>query len=124
MRTVLFGAAAATCIAGAASAQETQTYAYDVHGRLTAVTRTTGATARTTTYTLDNADNRTSRLLGAPTASGAMTAPQSGDAIAADTGVAPSEPEPEPSAEDTGAAPDSAVDPDAPVEPASDTPAA
>lgn len=49
------------CLAGPALAQETQTFTYDVHGRLTTVVRTSGATTRTTTYALDNADNRSQR---------------------------------------------------------------
>ena len=48
-------------------AQEVQSYQYDVHGRLTSVTRTTGSTNQTTTYALDKADNRTSRSTGAAT---------------------------------------------------------
>ena len=117
MRIVLMGAAAAAFIVGAsaASAQETQTYAYDVHGRLTAVTRTTASTTRTTTYTLDKADNRTSRLLGAPTASAAMAAPDAGDVLAAD---APAEMEEAQSADDgAGASSDTATDvsPDQPA---------
>ncbi|MFY0398054.1 MULTISPECIES: hypothetical protein [Brevundimonas] len=61
--------------ATSASAQQTQTYAYDVHGRLTGVTRTTGSTGQATTYVLDKADNRTSRAVAAPT-SGLMSLPQ------------------------------------------------
>lgn len=49
-----------------AQAQQTETYAYDVHGRLTGVTRTTGGSSQTTTYALDKADNRTSRAVSAP----------------------------------------------------------
>lgn len=65
---VALGAAALTAAATSASAQQTQTYTYDVHGRLTGVTRTTGSTSRTTTYALDKADNRTSRAVNAPIA--------------------------------------------------------
>jgi YD repeat-containing protein len=60
--------------AGATSAQQTQTYTYDVHGRLTGVTRTTGPMSQTTTYVLDKADNRTSRTTGASAA--ALAAPE------------------------------------------------
>lgn|GEM_PF-6462357 len=49
-----------------AQAQQTETYAYDVHGRLTGVTRTTGGSSQTTTYSLDKADNRSSRTVGTP----------------------------------------------------------
>lgn len=48
-------------LSSTAAAQETQTYSYDVHGRLTDVQRTSGSSTRTTTYALDNADNRTQR---------------------------------------------------------------
>jgi len=74
-RTALVGAAVLAVTATSASAQQTQTYAYDVHGRLTGVTRTTGSTSQTTTYVLDKADNRTSRAVSAP-ASGLMRSSQ------------------------------------------------
>ena len=74
-RIALVGAAVLVVTATNASAQQTQTYAYDVHGRLTGVTRTTGSTSQTTTYVLDKADNRTSRAVSAP-ASGLMSSPQ------------------------------------------------
>ena len=60
--------------ASTAQAQQTQTYSYDVHGRLITVTRTSGSTSQITTYSLDSADNRTGRTTSAPT-SGAMAAP-------------------------------------------------
>lgn len=66
--------ALATC-ASEAFAQETQSYTYDVHGRLTAVTRTTASTAQTTTYGLDDADNRTSRSVAASSISASTQAP-------------------------------------------------
>ena len=50
----------------AASAQEVQTYSYDVHGRLTAVTRVKAGATQTTTYGLDDVDNRTVRDVSAP----------------------------------------------------------
>lgn len=74
-RIALVGAAVLAAAATSASAQQTQTYAYDVHGRLTGVTRTTGSASQTTTYVLDKADNRTSRAVSAP-ASGLMSSPQ------------------------------------------------
>lgn len=73
-RTALVGAAVLAAAATSASAQQTQTYAYDVHGRLTGVTRTTSSTSQTTTYVLDKADNRTSRAVSALT-SGLMSSP-------------------------------------------------
>lgn len=66
-RTAVLGVAVLAATAASASAQQTQTYAYDVHGRLTGVTRTTGSASQTTTYVLDKADNRTSRATGAST---------------------------------------------------------
>lgn len=72
---IALGAAVLAAAATSASAQQTQTYAYDVHGRLTGVTRTTGSASQTTTYVLDKADNRTSRAVSAP-ASGLMSSPQ------------------------------------------------
>lgn len=49
----------AFAIAGAAAAQETATYTYDVHGRLVSASRTTGAS---TAYAYDDANNRTSKV--------------------------------------------------------------
>ncbi|HEX8214738.1 MAG TPA: hypothetical protein VF582_04610 [Allosphingosinicella sp.] len=61
MKKLLFlltTAAAASC-AVPALADETITYGYDARGRLIAVQRTgTVNNGRTTTYTLDKADNR------------------------------------------------------------------
>jgi len=74
-RIALTGAAVLAAAATNASAQQTQAYAYDVHGRLTGVTRTTGSSSQTTTYVLDEADNRTSRAIAAPS-SGLMSAPR------------------------------------------------
>lgn len=71
----LVGAASLALVAPAAWAQQTQTFAYDVHGRLTGVTRTTGASSQTTTYGLDNADNRTSRVVSAPGGGGMAALP-------------------------------------------------
>jgi YD repeat-containing protein len=58
------GLSVLACLLGSAStaqAQQTQTYSYDVHGRLITVARTTGSSSQTTTYSLDSADNRTGR---------------------------------------------------------------
>ena len=49
-------AAAASCVAPALAA-ETITYSYDARGRLVQVQRT-GPVNKTTSYTLDKADNR------------------------------------------------------------------
>jgi len=49
---------AASVACGAAYGQETQSYTYDVHGRLVGVVRAD----RTTTYVLDNAGNRQQRV--------------------------------------------------------------
>jgi len=68
-------AALMACASGAV-AQETQAYTYDVHGRLTKVARTQGTTTRTTSYAIDNANNRTSRAITSTTSSsGAMAKP-------------------------------------------------
>lgn len=63
------------CLAAtAASAQQIQTFTYDVHGRLTETTRSSGGTSQTTSYGLDKVDNRTSRTVSAPsTARGATS---------------------------------------------------
>lgn len=57
----------ALALPSAASAQQVQTFTYDVHGRLTATTRTTDGSSQTTSYALDKADNRTTRSVGAVT---------------------------------------------------------
>ncbi len=46
-----------------AFAQEATTFQYDVHGRLTAITRSSGGSGSTSTYTYDPADNRTNRTI-------------------------------------------------------------
>jgi len=84
-RIALLGAAILAAAATSASAQQTQTYAYDVHGRLTGVTRTTGSTSQTTTYVLDKADNRTSRATGASTTTLTTADVASAFAISADS---------------------------------------
>lgn len=52
-------------VAGATTAQQTQTYGYDVHGRLISVERTADS-RQTSTYVLDKASNRTGRTVTAP----------------------------------------------------------
>ena len=70
-------------MAGASAAQQTQIYAYDVHGRLIATSRENGADVRSTTYGLDKADNRTSRVIeAAPAARSAATAQAPSEASA------------------------------------------
>lgn len=71
----LVAAAAAMSCAAQAAAQETQAYAYDVHGRLTRVERTQGTTVRTTNYAIDDANNRTSRAIASTTSSSAVATP-------------------------------------------------
>lgn len=63
-RTALAGATALALFATSASAQQTQIYAYDVHGRLISVTRSTGIS---TEYAYDAADNRTYRATSGST---------------------------------------------------------
>lgn len=46
---------------GAGQAQVTQSYSYDANGRLTGVATSNGASAHTSAYAYDGADNRTSR---------------------------------------------------------------
>lgn len=71
-RIALLGAVILAAAATSASAQQTQTYAYDVHGRLAGVIRTTSSTSQTTTYVLDKVDNRTSRIVSAPNSAQAV----------------------------------------------------
>ena len=63
MRRMLIAAAVVAALATvpAAHAQQTETYFYDVHGRLTAVTKNGGTSGGTSFYQLDSGDNRTSR---------------------------------------------------------------
>lgn len=60
---ILAGCAIAALAAStAASASETITYSYDARGRLKTVMRSGGVNGtKTTTYTLDKADNRTAK---------------------------------------------------------------
>lgn len=64
MRMLLCGAFM-LALAGAAGAQETVTYSYDVHGRLVAVNRSTGAN---TAYAYSGGDSRTSKVTTGGTA--------------------------------------------------------
>jgi YD repeat-containing protein len=73
-------------LASAAMAQETQTYTYDVHGRLTRVARAVGTTTRTTNYTLDNADGRTQRATTVTTGAG-LTAQVTAPSAVADESI-------------------------------------
>lgn len=60
MRIVLFGFFLATVMSRPALASETLTYTYDAFGRVVAVVHSgTVNNTVTTTYTNDNADNRT-----------------------------------------------------------------
>lgn len=88
----LLGFLAAPCFA---SAQEVQTYTYDVHGRLVTVVRTGSNAMKATAYEIDDADNRLSRDVAAPAAAASANPPAasaSSDA-AAPTGN-PAEPTP------------------------------
>lgn len=69
--------AAVLGVADSVLAQEVQTYAYDVHGRLVHVSRTGGVENSATAYVLDDADNRSSRTT---TASPSMTEGSPSDA--------------------------------------------
>ena len=77
-------------------AAETQTYRYDVHGRLIAVTRASTAATRATTYGLDDANNR----IGRTTATGSVltatgeTASPSIDSVKSSEDEGASSPEP------------------------------
>ena len=75
MRRSVALCALALASAGPAFAQETQAYTYDVHGRLTKVVRTQGATTRTTNYAIDDANNRTSRAITSTTSGSALAEP-------------------------------------------------
>lgn len=90
--SALIAAAGSAALAGSASAQVTQSYTYDGNGRLVSVATLGSATTATTNYTLDDADNRTSRttvlsisnlLVDAPTAvsEGTLAASQEDEAV-------------------------------------------
>lgn len=85
LKSAVGAAVLLAAVAGSAAAQETQTYAYDVHGRLVSVARTTATSGNTTTYVLDNADNRSARTT---TASESLVAENSGVPAAFDVGAA------------------------------------
>ena len=57
----LLGLLAAALIAGPAASQTTQSYIYDVFGRLVGTTTAKTTSGSATSYALDNADNRTNR---------------------------------------------------------------
>lgn len=65
----------------AAEAQETQSYFYDVHGRLTAVTRAPANGGYRTRYGLDAADNRASDARQQIAAKAAQHTLQAGDGL-------------------------------------------
>lgn len=91
------GVAALLATASMSHAQEIQTYAYDVHGRLVSVTRTAGGVTRTTVYGLDDANNRTSRATTVSTSLSAVEASDQARAMqisAAEPGETPREPRP------------------------------
>jgi YD repeat-containing protein len=94
----------ALAVPSTASAQQVQTFTYDVHGRLTATTRTTDSSSQTTTYALDKADNRTTRSVGAVT-TGLLAAD---NALEAAEEQAAQQPAPSPAGEEseTSAEPD------------------
>lgn len=94
-RTILAAGAAVLASVAAAHAQETQTYSYDVHGRLTSVARTVGGTTRTTAYVLDDADNRTTRTT---TVAAGLAEPSEAAPVPAVSSPASTEPVPAPSA--------------------------
>lgn len=58
----LAGAAGLMVVATGAAGQQTQTYTYDVHGRLEASTQAPASGGSRTLYSLDKADNRDSRI--------------------------------------------------------------
>lgn len=59
----------------ASAAQETITYSYDAIGRLTTVLRVRTSGTTTTTYAYDDASNRTSKVIDAPSAMEARDVP-------------------------------------------------
>lgn len=63
-RAALLGGAITALATTSAFAQQTQTFSYDVHGRMMNVSRTTGSTSQVTIYALDKAHNRTTRTVG------------------------------------------------------------
>lgn len=62
-------------LSSTAGAQETQDYSYDVHGRLVGVVRAAGTTTRTTSYTLDKADNRSQHTTTVVSGAGMVSQP-------------------------------------------------
>lgn len=75
---IALSAAPSLLLPSTAMAQQVQAHLYDVHGRLVSVTRSNGGASQTTTYALDHAGNRTSRVIvGPPVASRDPGAPAS-----------------------------------------------
>ena len=80
--SLTFLALLAMALAGPAGARDTKTYIYDAQGRLTVVGRSQSGGTGTTTYTYDNANNRTYRTITAPSPGGgqaALNAPSPAD---------------------------------------------
>lgn len=73
---IVLGALGCVLSATTSHAQQTQTFFYDPHGRLVGVDGTIGSETQTTTYGLDNADNRISKVVSS-SGSGAMAAASS-----------------------------------------------
>ena len=63
-RIILASVTALAVVATSASAQQTEAYFYDVHGRLQAVTRAPATGGSRVRYALDGADNRDSTIAG------------------------------------------------------------
>lgn len=84
MRVLSLAAIAAAFLAAPSlgAAQEVQVYSYDVHGRLTAVARTQSGQTRTTSYGLDDANNRTSRATTVTSALASAPSEQTAEAAA------------------------------------------
>lgn len=72
MRAVLC-VCAALALATPVAAQQVQTYNYDVHGRLVSVSRATSGATQTTTYSLDGADNRSSKVVGTSSSASSLS---------------------------------------------------
>lgn len=61
-RAVVLAALAGLAVVPTAAAQQTETFFYDVHGRLQAATKAPAVGGSVSRYGLDEADNRTGRL--------------------------------------------------------------
>ena len=71
---IIWGVLGCAVIATPSLAQQVQTFTYDVQGRLVGTNRTTGSATQTTAYGLDNADNRTSKVVSSASGGGGMAA--------------------------------------------------